>query len=170
MIPQLETERLLLRSWCAADFSPYTAYYSDEATAKFAGGVMDRAAAWRGLATVIGHWVLRGFGFWAIEEKRTGEFIGYAGVWMPEGWPEPELGWGLIASAHGKGFATEAVRWVRDYAASAWGLTRLVSFMDPDNHSSRRLAERLGAKFERHFELEGCPAAAYRHPPPEKLN
>lgn len=166
MIPELETERLKLRGWRAADFEPYAAYCADEATARYAGGVMDRAAAWRDLATVVGHWLLRGFGFWALEEKQTGAFVGYAGVWMPEGWPEPELGWGLMAFAQGKGFAFEAAKRAREFAASAWGLMGLASFMDAENWPSRRLAERLGARFERAFELEGCPAVAYRHPCP----
>ena len=164
MIAVLETERLRLREWRAADFEPYAAFYANQATARYAGGVMDRAAAWRDLATVIGQWTLRGYSFWAVEQKQSNAFIGYAGVWHPEGWPEPELGWGLIASAHGKGFATEAAARAREHAASAWGLKTLVSYMDPDNQPSRRLAGRLGAKFEGYCDLEGGKAAAYRHP------
>jgi len=164
MIPVLETERLHLRGWRAADFEPYAAFYANEATAKYAGGVMSREDAWRDLATVIGQWTLRGYGFWAVEQKQSRDFIGYAGVWHPEGWPEPELGWGLVAPAHGRGFAFEAASRAREHAACAWGLKHLVSYLDPDNHPSRRLAERLGAKFEGNCDLGGDMAAAYRHP------
>ena len=87
MIAVLETERLRLREWRAADFELYAAFYANAATAKYAGGVTDRAAAWRDLATVIGQWTLRGYSFWAVEQKQSRKFIGYAGSVAT--WPSP---------------------------------------------------------------------------------
>ena len=76
--------------------------------------------AWR---CILGHWALRGYGHWAIEEKAGGRFVGYSGLWNPEGWPEPEVMWGLMADAHGRGYATEAARRAREFAYRKLGWT-----------------------------------------------
>ena len=80
MIPLLETERLRFRAWNAADFEPFAAIYADEAHARYIGGACERDEAWRRLAGVIGHWTLRGYGLWALEAKRDGSFVGWAGL------------------------------------------------------------------------------------------
>ena len=101
-IPTLETERLRLRGWREEDLNAYAAFIANEATARFLGGTGNRQNAWRRMAMLVGHWVLRGYGPWVIEEKSSGRWIGYSGLWNPEGWPEPEVMWGLAADCHGK--------------------------------------------------------------------
>jgi RimJ/RimL family protein N-acetyltransferase len=118
------------------------------------------------MALQIGHWALRGFGNWALEEKCSGRWVGYSGLWFPHGWPEPELGWSLAVHAHGQGYATEAARCVRAYAYGQLGLKTLVSYIVPSNLASQRVAARLDAKLERTIELRGGRAGVYRHPPP----
>ena len=71
-----ETERLLLRQWQASDFEPYAAFCGDEEMARYVGGLSSRADAWRRMASVIGRWTLRGFGYWAVAEKESGKFVG----------------------------------------------------------------------------------------------
>ncbi len=161
-----QTERLLLRQWQASDFEPYAAYYADEEMAKYVGGMSSREDAWRRMASEIGHWTLRGFGYWAVEEKDSGKFVGSVGLWFPEGWPELELGYWLMRDMHGKGYAIEAALKSRTFAYDVVGAKTLVSYIHPDNEPSKRVAERLGARFERVIELlDHGPHCVYRHPP-----
>ena len=164
---ELETERLRLRLWRSADLDTYAAAYADEEVARFIGGRCDRAQAWRRMAAEVGHWTLRGYGFWALEEKASGEVAGCCGLWFPEGWPELELGYWLLSRAQGKGYATEAGRRAREYAYENLGATTLVSYIHPDNVPSQRVAERLGAHHEKTIELcDFGPHHVYRHPGP----
>jgi len=91
-----------------------------------------------------------GFGFWAVEEKATGRFVGEAGFHELRRDMEPsiegslEAGWGFVVQAHGKGYATEAVA-----AALVWGAGNhrgkaATCMIDPDHALSIRVAEKLG--------------------------
>lgn len=169
-IPVLETERLRLRGWSEEDHAPFAAFCANEATARYVGGVCGPEDAWRRIAGQIGHWVLRGYGAWVIEEKASGRWVGYSGLWSPHGWPEPELMWGLAAQVHGRGYATEAARRGREFAYGELGLKTLVSCIAPANKPSQQVAARLGAVRERDIELRGFPVGLYRHPGPDALH
>lgn len=161
---ELETPRLRLRHWREADFDTYADYYQDEANARFVGGVCSREDAWRRMAAVVGHWVLRGHGYWAVEDKETGNIVGSVGLWRPEGWQELELGYWLTANGQGKGYATEAGKACKDYAKDVLKSESLVSYIDPDNHASKLVAERLGARYEKTIELVTFgPHCVYRY-------
>lgn len=144
MTPELRSDRLLLRAFGDGDFDRYAAFWASN-DARFVGGPCSRADAWRRMAMYAGHRLLRGFGIWALEDRATGSFVGQAGLWYPEGWPEPEIHWLLMGDATGRGFATEAARRVRDHARDDLGWTTAVSCIDPANGASVRVAQRLGA-------------------------
>lgn len=93
--PTIDTPRLRLRGFEARDLETYAAMCADPEVMRFVGdGVpLDRAAAWRQMALFLGHWPLRGFGTWALEERASGCLVGRAGFLQPEGWPGVELGW-----------------------------------------------------------------------------
>jgi RimJ/RimL family protein N-acetyltransferase len=167
-VPVLETDRLRMREWREADLAPLAAFYADEATARFLGGPCDLAETWRYMAVRVGHWVLRGYGAWALEEKASGQWVGYCGLWSPHGWPEPEVMWGLAAPARGRGYATEAARRARAFAYGQLGWTTVISCIVPENIASQRVAQRLGATLERSIELRGHTAGIYRHPGPSQ--
>jgi RimJ/RimL family protein N-acetyltransferase len=169
-MPTLETERLRLRAWREEDLEPYAVFCASDGTARFLGGTCNREDAWRRMAMLIGHWALRGYGNWAIEEKATRRWVGYSGLWKPEGWPEPEVMWGLAADCHGRGYATEAARRARDFAYRELGWRSLISCIAPANEPSQRVAGRLGARHERDIELRGAQAGVYRHPGPVALH
>jgi RimJ/RimL family protein N-acetyltransferase len=168
-IPVLETERLRLRGFREGDLDAYATFIADEAATRFVGGTGDRGNAWRRMAMGVGHWALRGHGPWAIEEKASGRWVGYSGLWNPEGWPEPELTWGLVADSQGRGYATEAARRAREFAYRELGWTTLTSYIDPRNGLSLRVAQRLSATYERDVKLIENTAGLYRHPGPAAL-
>ena len=99
--------------WREEDLDPFADFCASEATARFIGGPCSREDAWRRIAIQIGHWALRGYGSWVLEEKASGDWVGYSGLWRPDGWPEPEIMWGLAADAQGRGYATEAAQRAR---------------------------------------------------------
>lgn len=166
IVPVLETERLRLREWREEDLAPLAAFCADEATTRYLGGPSGPEDAWRHMAGQMGHWVLRGYGMWALEESSSGRWIGYCGLWYPHGWPEREIGWGLAAGAQRRGLATEAARCARDFAYRDLGWTTLISCIVPENLASQRVAQRLGATLERSIELKGHATGVYRHPGP----
>jgi RimJ/RimL family protein N-acetyltransferase len=112
----LETERLIMRMWRDADFEEYAELCADPEVMRYLGGkVFDRTEAWRQMASMIGHWYLRGYGIWAVEEKVSGRLAGRIGCINPEGWPGFEVGWTLKREFWGKGYATEAGRRALEY-------------------------------------------------------
>lgn len=162
--PRLETERLILRLPQLSDFDPYARFMADP-RAEFVGGPLERDMSWRGFAHITGHWMLRGYGFFVLEERATALPIGMAGPFNPEGWPEPEIGWSLWDGAkEGQGFAREAVEAVRAYAYGSLGWTTAISLIAPENAASAALARRLGAVQESAWELRGKPVNIWRHP------
>ena len=150
-IPVIETERLRLRGHRLEDFEQSAALWGDPVVTRHIGGrPLTREEVWARLLRYIGHWALLGFGFWAVEEMASGEFIGEMGFAYfereiaPPLPKVPEMGWILAPRAHGKGYATEAVR-----AALAWGDVRFhaspfVCLIDSGNVASRRVAEKCG--------------------------
>ena len=169
-IPTLSTERLVLRGFQDSDLEAEYEFYASKRS-KFVGGPFSREQTFRVIAAFAGHWMLRGYGFWAVEEKATGQYLGRVGLWNPEGWPEPEIGWTLMGNAEGKSVGFEAASASRDYAYNTLGWTTAISMIDPDNVRSIRLAERLGAKFEKTFTHERFgETTIYRHPSKEELS
>lgn len=163
-IPRLTTENLLLREYRQEDFPAFADFYATERS-RFIGGPLTRELAWRALATHLGHWALRGYGFWAVEERATGRFCGHVGLWFPEGWLEPEVGWVLMGHAEGRGIAQEAALAARRFAYDSLGWTTAVSLIDPGNTRSIRLAQRLDCRFEGMFShVRLGPMEIWRHP------
>ena len=131
---------------------------------------MTRAQAWESFAAEIGHWTLRGYGFWGVDLKETGEYCGMVGLYNPEGWPEPEVGWLVWEQFEGKGIAREAAIHARQHAYEVLKWPRIASCIWDGNTRSIQLAERLGATLSRAVERpDGRIFLVYRHPLPEEL-
>ena len=156
-IPTLQTERLRLRPFRESDLDAYTAMCADPEVIRYLGDgrPFTRDQAWRHMAMLVGHWALRSYGMWAVEEISSGAFVGRIGCHDPEGWPEFEIGWTLARPYWGMGYAYEGTVAAVQYAFMALGRDRVASFIRPDNVRSIRLAERLGERRDGEVEVAG---------------
>ena len=147
---ELETDRLKLRMWRESDLDAYAEMSADPAVMKYLtlGKLFTRADAWRSIAFWMGHWEMRGYGHWVVEEKSTGRMIGRIGFLNPEGWPGFEIGWTLASHAWRKGYATEGATRALAYAFNELDQRHVISLIHPDNKPSIAVAERLGEKLE----------------------
>lgn len=143
--PTLHTRNLILRPLNGEDWEAWAAFAADEETMRFLGGVQERPTAWRGLCTMAGAWMVKGFSMFSLIERETGRWVGRVGPWKPEGWPGTEVGWGVSRGFAGKGYAYEAAAASMDYAVDVLGWTDIIHTIDPENERSIRLAQRLGS-------------------------
>ncbi|MCX7148293.1 MAG: GNAT family N-acetyltransferase [Rhodocyclales bacterium] len=166
LVPRrLETDRLLLRMFVEEDWRALHEHYSDaECTRYTFRRALTEAGTWRAMASMAGHWQLRGYGPYALEEKSTKAVLGAVGLWYPLEWPEPEIKWALARRHWGKGYASEAVRAVQRMARECMPDLSLISLIDSQNAASIRLALAAGATLERELEFAGSPFHIYRHP------
>ncbi|BAY24849.1 GCN5-related N-acetyltransferase [Calothrix sp. NIES-2100] len=146
----LETERLLLRMFHEQDFEDYFAIFSDREVVRYLGDgePLSRFTAWRSMAAMVGHWQLRGYGMWAVEERNSGVLLGRIGFWKPEGWPGFEIGWALKPAYWGRGYATEGAKAALNYGFSSLDIDHVISLIYPENIRSIQVAQRLGEKLE----------------------
>ena len=165
-IPTLRTERLLLRPFRVDDFETYATMNADPEVMRYIDALQDRAASFRSFCAAIGHWTVRGYGPWAVEERESGRLIGRVGLLCWEGWPGVEVGYTLRPSAWGKGYATEAARRALRYAHEVVGARGVISLIDPGNSASIRVAERLGARCDRETVVKDRRVYVYVHPDP----
>ena len=94
---------------------------------------------------MAGAWTIRGYAMFSLIRRDTGAWVGRIGLWYPEGWPDREVGWGLMREHVGKGYAAEAATAAIDYAFDVLGWDKLIHIIDPENMGSIALAERLGS-------------------------
>jgi len=150
-VPVVTTARLVLRGYTAGDFESLRALWgSAEVTRYITGQPSTASESWMRLLNSAGHWALLGFGFWLVEERASGRFVGQVGLAdlkrdIEPGFDgAPEAGWVLDPWCHGRGYATEAVK-----AALAWGeaniaMSRCVCMISPDHAASLRVAAKCG--------------------------
>ncbi|MGR3821576.1 MAG: GNAT family N-acetyltransferase [Salipiger marinus] len=167
-IPVLDTRRLVLRAPEAQDYPDFKATFASYRS-RFMGGPLNAYEAWMLYAAEIGHWQIRGFGMWMVHLRDSGETVGMAGGWFPAKWPEQEIAWIIWPDRGGRGYALEATQRVRQYFYDVAGWTGAVSYIDPKNLESIRLAERLGARRDASAPGVDGSDVVYRHPAPEAL-
>ena len=132
------------------DIEPMIAFLTDRERSWGFGSYDNRHDAWRWFGLNVGHWHIHGYGYFTIEDRDSGEVAGITGVWNPDGWPEPELGWALFDGFEGRGIAHEAAARARDWAYRDMGF--------------------MGAWLERTYQnVYMGSEMLYRHPGPESL-
>src|SRR5258708_36506332 len=171
-VPVLETERLRLRGHRLEDFAQCAAMWGDPQVTQFIGGKpLTAEESWTKFLRYVGHWSLLGFGYWVVEEKATGMYIGEIGFadykrdLEPSLEGTPEIGWVLSSQTHGKGYATEAVR-----AAIAWHDMRFKSprtacIISSENLASIRVAVKCGYREFQLASYKGKPTMVFVRDP-----
>lgn len=141
----LTTDRLTLRLPTGADFDLYRRFF-DETTGDgyFYGGPLRPDQASVRLAADIGHWQMKGFGKFVIEQRDSGGTVGGCGIVHWDGWPSHELTWWLMGDQRGKGFATEAANAVLHFAFDTLGWAQVETHIRDTNTAAARLVQRLG--------------------------
>jgi RimJ/RimL family protein N-acetyltransferase len=157
----LQTERLNLRAFREADLDDYARICADPEVVRHVGTPFSRAEAWLHIATMLGHWQLRGYGMWAVEDRAGGALIGRIGFYEPEGWPGLELGWMLARDQWGRGLATEGARAALAFAFAALRKPQVISLIRPENLASIRVAEKLGERPQGRSQALGVEALVY---------
>ena len=173
---QIETERLVLRLPRLEEAGAWSEATGDAEVMRYIGG--SDGAASQSIELFLERWSANDFGQYAIERREDGALLGRLGllVWDTRGWrrstlpdagdaAEVELGWALLRDHWGHGYATEAAEAVRAAARADLDRDRLVSLIHPDNVKSIKVAERLGAHFERDVEsVDVGPLQVWVHP------
>ncbi len=149
--PVIETERLKLRGHCLGDLASSAAMWADPVVTRHIGGRPQTGEeTWSRLLRYIGHWAVLGFGYWVVEEKNMGSFIGEIGFAdykrdiEPSLKDAPEIGWAFATQFHGKGYATEAVRAAVAWGDAHFGAAQTACIINPENLASIRVAEKCG--------------------------
>ena len=152
-----------LREWREeTDFEAYARICADPEVMRYMGGrPFSRLESWRHMAYIVGHWQMRGFGHWAVEEKATGGFVGRLGFQDPEGWPEFEIGWTIDPRCQGRGYATEGARRALEYGFSELDRAHVISLIHPENRASIAVARRLGETLEGETAVMGIDVHVY---------
>lgn len=160
-IPIVTTERLILRGIEPGDVEAFAAMNTDPEYTRYLGGPRPLVDTWRGMATQIGTWALRGLGLWAVVEQEAGEVVGRAGLWWEPGWPGVEAAWFIAPSRWGRGYAPEAAEAALRFAFEVHGVDRVVSVIRPDNAASIRVAEKIGETYDHTEHLHGADKLVY---------
>jgi len=162
-IPTLSTERLTLRPFREEDHVALHDLMQDPEVVHFINE--DRRPtlpeAWRMVSGWLGHWALRGYGAWAVEERASGVLVGRIGFINPVGWPGLELGYMLGRPYWGRGYATEGGIAALDWGFGVQGFERVISLIDPLNNASIAVATRLGEVHVGEAELLGHQLRIY---------
>ncbi len=171
-VPVLATERLRLRGHGAGDFAPSAAMWADPlVTRHISGRGFSEEEVWSRLLRYVGHWALLGFGYWVVEERGTGRFVGEVGFadyrrqLVPALDGAPEIGWVLAPDAQGRGYATEAVRAAVAWGDTHFGATRTACIIHPDNAASVRVAVKCGYRANGTAAYKGEPVLLFVRDP-----
>ena len=162
--PALETRRLKLRRWREDDLEAFAAINADPEVMEHFPGPLSRRESDELVEKIEAGFEANGFGLWALEVRAGGEFIGFTGLDVPgfeaDFMPAVEVGWRLVRSAWGNGYATEAARTAVSFGFEEVGLAEIVSFTTPANRRSRAVMERIGMSHDPRddFDHPGLPA------------
>lgn len=150
-VPVIETPRLRLRGHRLRDYVNCVELWGDPQVTQYIGGKpLTAEEAWVRLLRYVGHWALLGFGYWVIEDKATGAFLGEGGFQENHRDIEPSLkgmletGWVFLPRAHGKGYATEAVCAMHAWKDANLPEKKVCCMIDEPNAASLRVAEKCG--------------------------
>ena len=159
---ELKTARLSLRPLTQNDQNNlFTLYGNPQVMEIRKIGTQTREESDQRLEIILDQWQRRGYGYWAVFESQSREFIGDCG--LREDPPNPlysetegvTLSYGLIPDYWGQGLTTEAARAVLDYGFSEKGFDEVYAMSQKNNQASMRILEKLNFKFCLEFDMDG---------------
>jgi RimJ/RimL family protein N-acetyltransferase len=159
-VPELRTERLLLRAWRPEDRAPFAALNADPVVMEYYPTTLTRAESDAFVDRIEALWARHGWGLWAVEVVGVAPFIGYVGFapaeFAADFTPAVEIGWRLAAAHWNRGYATEAARAAAAYGFDTLGFDDIVSFTAVINLPSQRVMQKLGMTHD--------PTEDFEHP------
>lgn len=149
-IPSFQTVHLKMRGHAVSDFDHVRNLWGDPRVTHFIGAPQTPEESWSRLLRYAGHWGLMAYGYWVVEEKASGDFVGEVGLanfrrtLIPPLDETPEVGWVVAPDKQGSGYATEAVLGALTWARRNMGEIRVACIIRPDHQSSINIAEKCG--------------------------
>jgi RimJ/RimL family protein N-acetyltransferase len=172
-VPELETARLRLRGHRSDDYPDCCAMWADAVVTRHIGGrAFTPEEVWARMLRYAGLWALLGYGYWALEEKSSGRFVGELGFAdfrrdMDPPLEAPEVGWALASSVHGRGFATEALTSVLAWGDATLAIKNTVCIITPENIASINVAQKCGFRELRAVQYKATPVVVYKRLRPQ---
>ena len=168
----IETKRLFLRELTHDDIEPLHAVLSDPVAMRHYPKPFDREMTRKWIEWNLENYAVHGFGLWAVIHREEGRLIGDCGLTIQQvdGVGELEIGYHILRSHWGKGFATEGAAACRDYVFDNLKKKRVISWMTPENLSSRRVAVKIGMRPEKESTNKiGTISVVYSMRPEDRL-
>ena len=144
---ELRTDRLVLRGWRESDLAPWAAMNADPEVREHFPDILTRKQSDASVARFRADLDQRGWGWWAVEVRATGAFIGFTGLDpVDEDMPFTgvEVGWRLARPHWGHGYATEAALAAVAYGFESLGLTEILAVTTATNLRSQAVMRRIG--------------------------
>lgn len=165
----IETERLLLRELLPSDDNGMFELDSDPDVQRYLGNkpIKTLEEARQTIAFIRQQYLENGIGRWAVVEKETNDFVGWAGLKLVRERINNhiifhDLGYRLIRRYWGCGYATESAKASLDYGFEQLKLKEIYGMAEVNNAASRRVLEKVGLKLIESFDLEGVPHNWFR--------
>lgn len=170
-VPIVETDRLILRAHTSNDFEASYALWSNENVVRFIGGFPStKNEVWSRLLRYAGLWTFLGFGYWAAEDRETGQFVGDVGFADFKRGLDisfghlPEAGWAISPNFAGRGYATEAMQGAYQWLDKALPHSQSFCLITPGNERSVNVARKLGLKENCSVDFNGSSSNIYLRP------
>jgi [ribosomal protein S5]-alanine N-acetyltransferase len=166
---KLQTTRLLLRELLPSDDAGIFELDSNPEVHTYVGKnpITTIEQAREVIAFICQQYIENGISRWAVVDKNTNAFIGWAGLKLYKTEANGhsnfyELGYRFIQKYWGKGYATEAAKAIIDYGFTEMNLTEIYAMTDIDNKASRHVLEKCGMRYIENFDLDGEVCAWFR--------
>ena len=159
----LETERLIIREHVLSDAPFFFTLNSNYNVVKYTGDSSFKTIeeAEKIVQYVMNQYKENGYGRWLVAEKETGNPIGWCGLKFHADTKETDIGYRLLESAWGKGYATESAKACIDYGFKHFKLNRIIGDAMKENTSSINVFKKLGMTYLKDSLLDNIESVIY---------